>query len=510
LADAILTPTREPSLLSSQVQQRPGHPPSPNEGGQVIRGKEERFRVTGSSDTQVTGNPAPGSFGFNFRHPGALDGLTIARFSHAYDSIGGLQKHLQGLNRALLERNAFTIIQMYRTEDEDNLQPKSESIGRGTLITVPILSTTQEPSVTAAKLESRIYNAITLMLVGLGIRDVMRMRLEKENRLTLLLARLPVAREFYYRTGLKFGDLQIAQRVLADVFAQHTVDLIIAHSPFLIRITKAIVEEAHQRGIPIIVQNHTDNGRLSGYIDKRMFSRLDGIAGVSGVGVPHRLAPFFTHLSNGIDTEFFRPDKAASFPMCCDDPIILLPGRICSAKGHLEFLKIVKTVRNWGIRVRVICAGKEAPTGFQEEMMNQARRYGIADSIKFAGALSPGDLRDYYAVSSIAVAPSRRQANEGMPRVILEAQAMERPVVAFDVSGVRDALIDGVTGYLVKSGDTKGFARCLKRLLLDPQKRIEMGRAGRTSVERKFNLAALAQRHENLYVNILVSRSPRS
>src|SRR5262245_25355929 len=68
---------------------------------------------------------------------GALDGLTILRFAHAFQTGGGVELHLADLNRALLQRNDLTVIQMHLSLDA-NPQPREEAIGRGRMIRVPL------------------------------------------------------------------------------------------------------------------------------------------------------------------------------------------------------------------------------------------------------------------------------------------------------------------------------------------------------------------------------------
>jgi len=91
-------------------------------------------------------------------------------------------------------------------------------------------------------------------------------------------------------------------------------------------------------------------------------------------------------------------------------------------------------------------------------------------------------------------------------RVLLEAQAIQRPVLAYDTGGVRDALLQSESGLLVSSGDIQALADAIHALLTDPVKAARMGRRGREFVTRNFSLAALVAKHESFYLTAL-SRS---
>jgi glycosyltransferase involved in cell wall biosynthesis len=127
------------------------------------------------------------------------------------------------------------------------------------------------------------------------------------------------------------------------------------------------------------------------------------------------------------------------------------------------------------------------------EEMVQAR-------VAFAGECSKEELRDLYAAADIVLLPSY---SEGLPRVLLEAQSMQRPVVAYDVGGVPAALQDGYGGFLVKRRDLRALAARLRELLENSFKRREMGSSGRAFVASRFSLDGLANRHEAFYSRAL-------
>jgi glycosyltransferase involved in cell wall biosynthesis len=81
--------------------------------------------------------------------------------------------------------------------------------------------------------------------------------------------------------------------------------------------------------------------------------------------------------------------------------------------------------------------------------------------------------------------------------------AAARPVIATDIGGAREAIVEGETGYVVAPGDDEAMAARIVSLLQDPERACEMGRRGRAVVEEKFSCAAQLERTERLYEKLL-------
>jgi glycosyltransferase involved in cell wall biosynthesis len=96
---------------------------------------------------------------------------------------------------------------------------------------------------------------------------------------------------------------------------------------------------------------------------------------------------------------------------------------------------------------------------------------------------------------------------EGFPLSVLEAMAAGRPVVATTVGGTPEAVVDGVTGYLVPPAEPAALAEAVNRVLADPARAKAMGRAGRARAKESFSAAAMARRYADTYE--AVGRSTR-
>jgi phosphatidylinositol alpha-1,6-mannosyltransferase len=90
---------------------------------------------------------------------------------------------------------------------------------------------------------------------------------------------------------------------------------------------------------------------------------------------------------------------------------------------------------------------------------------------------------------------------------LLEAQAMQRPVVAYDSGGISETFLANETGFLVKTGDIEGLAEKIAFLLTNQSAGQAMGKRGREFVNERFSVAALIQRHEKFYLQALAHHS---
>ena len=129
-------------------------------------------------------------------------------------------------------------------------------------------------------------------------------------------------------------------------------------------------------------------------------------------------------------------------------------------------------------------------------LADRARALGVADRVVFAGTLSDADIAEAYATANIYVGLSRVDAEinaEGFGIAFVEAAASGIPVVAGDSGGVRTAVRDGETGVIVDPLDAGGAAAAIDALLRDPERRREIGRAGRRAAEDYFNWERVAR-----------------
>jgi glycosyltransferase involved in cell wall biosynthesis len=137
-----------------------------------------------------------------------------------------------------------------------------------------------------------------------------------------------------------------------------------------------------------------------------------------------------------------------------------------------------------------------------EPMRRLAFQLGLQDRTFFVGRCL--QIAELLAVSDVCVLSSKF---EGFSNAILEYMAAGRPVVATDVGGAREAVIDGETGYLVAAGDVAGMASRIVRLLQNHELRQSLGERGQRIVEQKFSTDAQLRKTEELYSQLLKKHS---
>ena len=115
------------------------------------------------------------------------------------------------------------------------------------------------------------------------------------------------------------------------------------------------------------------------------------------------------------------------------------------------------------------------------------------------------ELPSYLAALDIFVLPSYR---EGFGNVIIEASAMHLPVIATDIPGCQDALVDKTTGLLVKSKDVYSLEKALARLIEDPSERERLGNNGFNWIRENFDRRVVWKRLMNVYGEILPDNTP--
>ncbi|GAI28534.1 unnamed protein product, partial [marine sediment metagenome] len=120
------------------------------------------------------------------------------------------------------------------------------------------------------------------------------------------------------------------------------------------------------------------------------------------------------------------------------------------------------------------------------------------DKVIFTGFVN--DVKELYASLDLLVLPSQA---ESFGRVLIEAMAMEKPVVATRAGGAVEVVEDGVTGLLVPSNDTNGLARAIIKMLENEEDRRRKGKAGRERVKNMFSIEKNVKETQKVYMELL-------
>lgn len=372
-------------------------------------------------------------------------------------SSGGVEGYLSNLNRVLLERNNMQILQMYLERENQPLRIQIEKVGRGELVWIP-----------------------SILRTGSA-------------------AELGIAKRFWARLSGRHGfEYTVNHDMLLSTLASYQPNLAVFH--WISEDSEPVINYLHARDIPFVVVHHFQNARLKRRMVRNQISKAVAVAGVTGTDIPDFVRGRFANLSDAVDTEFFCPHKALPLEKKVERPIILLPSRVYQEKGHLDAVRAMVSLARSGVKSVLAFAGRVENQSYLEKLMRVASDEGLQERVLLLGEVRPEELRDWYGASDLVVLPS---CSEGLPRVLLEAQAMERPVVAYSVGGVAEAIQDRKTGFLVRVGDVEGLFVRLDELLANEATRREMGERGRTFIVNKFSLNSLALRHEGFYTKVI-------
>lgn len=205
-------------------------------------------------------------------------------------------------------------------------------------------------------------------------------------------------------------------------------------------------------------------------------------------------------IRNGIDLRRFAPAP----PPANDPPRLLLVGRLTEPKGIDVLLRACAQLRDAGQPfVCELVGGRVA---------NEVNHYltlrklhgalGLDGVVTFAGPLPFDQVLARYRAADVVVLPALEAADgrrEITPNVLLEAMAMQRPVVSTPVGGIAEIIEDGVSGLLVPPRDPTALAAALLRLLRDPALRDHLGRAGRLRVAERFDISRNVERFVELF-----------
>ena len=196
---------------------------------------------------------------------------------------------------------------------------------------------------------------------------------------------------------------------------------------------------------------------------------------------------------SGVDTNTFTVRPAPS-----GMPIVMLASRMLWDKGIGDFIEAIRRLRGTGVSARFVLVGRcdeDNPAAIPGQQISRWVDEGL---VEYWGHCE--DMVATLAQASIVVLPSYR---EGLPKVLLEAAACGKPLIATDVPGCRDVVTDGVNGILVRPRDAAGFASAIRALVSNPGLSKTMGVAAREAVVRRFAVEHIANETINLYRELL-------
>jgi len=218
--------------------------------------------------------------------------------------------------------------------------------------------------------------------------------------------------------------------------------------------------------------------------------------------VPHRVVT----LRNGIDLEpFLRVKRAMArlrireeFHIPVDTLVLSVVARLGRGKGISVLLDALGGSGLTGQSWHLLLVGE----GHERDSLTQ-RVAGshLAGRVTFTGTRQ--DIPEILAATDVFVLPS---FNEGLSLAVCEAMAMGLPVVASDVGGMKELVVDGVTGRLVPPGDADALHAALLQSIMAPELRQRWGKAGRRRAVSEFSLERMMQELQDVYCSLLAKK----
>jgi len=205
----------------------------------------------------------------------------------------------------------------------------------------------------------------------------------------------------------------------------------------------------------------------------------------------------FLVIFRGINTEYFNPSKIhqtdqkkliSKWNISKEKPLILLPGRLTSWKGQemfIEAIRLVKEKLSEKSFCAVILGSDQGRNVYKKKLLRLVEQYRLNDYIKFFDKCELMPLA--YQISDIVVSTSIEP--EAFGRVSVEAQSMEKPIIASNIGGSKETIIDDKTGFLFEAQKPEELSKKIIHVLnLDESTLKFIGIEGRKNVIKKFNI----------------------
>ena len=266
-------------------------------------------------------------------------------------------------------------------------------------------------------------------------------------------------------------------------------------------------------GVPVIIANEHNmdtwksNWQLT--LDKWLSAYSDKIIAVSEavksfyVKNANISADKFEVIYNGVDLDFWQKnmpsqkailEKKAKLGLLQGNKVIAAIGRLHPQKGHEYLLRAAKKIISRMGNLKFLIVG-DGP--MKESLESLSERLGIKENVVFTGKRD--DVKDMLCISDFSVVSSIR---EGFSNVVLESMACSKPVVATDVGGNKEIIIDGENGFIVPSRNEDALADKIQALAGNEELTIRMGLAAKEAV-KNFSLSQMKYKTEKLYEELM-------
>ena len=308
-----------------------------------------------------------------------------------------------------------------------------------------------------------------------------------------------------------------AIRRLVRLIAEEEVDLVHARSRWPAWLARYA---ARRTGRPFVTTFH--GAYSTGWPGKRRYNAImtrgDRVIAISAFIARHIAETYAVEpgrirtIPRGVDLSAFDPARVDAGRIAAlrdawrvpeGRPVIVLPGRLTTLKGHLTLLDALVGVKE-GVCCLLVGPSELAHASYRTRIERRIEALGAAHTVLLTGSCR--DMPAAYMLADIVVSPSLRP--EAFGRVPAEAQAMGRPVIAAAHGGALETVRDGETGWLVPPRDADALADAIRQALAtSPAERERMAAAGQAHVRRNFTLEGMCSATLDVYRELLPASS---
>lgn len=321
---------------------------------------------------------------------------------------------------------------------------------------------------------------------------------------------------FIYRRGLKvsvFPQREVKRAL--DAFGPDVVHVQVSDP-----IGLSVVSYARKRGIPVVTTEHnqpevlTESLKMPGLIRKpanallytyfrNRQSKSDFVTMPTEQAIRNLLSRGelkvpIAAVSNGVDLSCFKPGVAPrgiyeKYRVPRDVPVVLYVGRVDPEKRVEMVIRAFNEARNEIPKAVLLVVGDGVDKARLEHL------YGGADGVRFLGRVLPPDLYEIYKMGWVFATASEIET-QGI--VLIEAAATGLPLIAVDKGAVAEVCVDGVDGFLCKSGDVDEMTEAMVKVLSDDKLREKFSRAS-TKIAAEHDFEKTLDRFENIYKRVI-------
>lgn len=203
---------------------------------------------------------------------------------------------------------------------------------------------------------------------------------------------------------------------------------------------------------------------------------------------------------DAVDTEVYLPvcdreDFAQKFKLEPGTQTLAIVAQMIPRKGHAVLFRALADVLEKHPKVQVLVFGRGP---LEQDLRKLAQASHLQNNVRFEGYRN--DMASVYPCIDLLVHPAFM---EGLGVSLLEAASCAVPIVACRAGGIPEIVRDGINGYLVEPGDSKGLALAINALLDDPARLAEFGAAGRKLVLERFSIPHMVEANRRVYVELL-------